>query len=276
MYSGFNSNSLLSRLIIINGVVFLTLNILFHVLNINLIPYISVHSSMNGFLSHAWGIFTYMFSHIELSHVFYNMLWLFFMGQIFTVVIGEQRLLFTYLFGGASGAILFLITAQLFLKQESYLIDVQGLHRPLIGASASVMAIVVAAGTYAPNMPVSVFLIGEVKLKWIVVASFIMFSLIDLSVNTGGKISHIGGALFGFIYGMQLKKRNDIGAWFERIINRQNLKVVHRRKFTDEEYNLVKRQNEKTLDELLDKINRSGYDSLSKSEKERLHELSKK
>jgi membrane associated rhomboid family serine protease len=221
---------------------------------------------MNGFLSHAWGIFTYMFSHIELSHVFYNMLWLFFMGQIFTVVIGEQRLLFTYLFGGLSGAILFLITAQLFSKQESF----------LIGASASVMAIVVAAGTYAPNMPVSVFLIGEVKLKWLVVASFIMFSLIDLSVNTGGKISHIGGALFGFIYGIQLKKRNDIGAWFERLINRQNLKVVHRRKFTDEEYNLVKRQNEKTLDELLDKINRSGYDSLSKSEKERLHELSKK
>ena len=79
------------------------------------------------------------------------------------------------------------------------------------------MAITVAAGTYAPNMPVSVFLIGEVKLKWVVVASFIMFSLIDLSVNTGGKISHMGGALFGFIYARQLKNRNDIGEWFQTI-----------------------------------------------------------
>jgi membrane associated rhomboid family serine protease len=266
MYSGFKSNSLLGRFIIINGVIFLALNLLFHVLNINLIPYISVHSGMPGFFIHAWGVITYMFSHLDLSHVFYNMLWLFFMGQIFIVMIGEQRLLFTYLFGGISGAILFVIASQIFPKQDGY----------LIGASASVMAITVAAGTFAPNMPVSVFLIGEVKLKWVVLASFVMFSLIDLSVNTGGKISHIGGALFGFIYGKQLKNRNDIGAWFQRLINRQSLKVVHRRKFTDEDYNYAKRQEEKTLDELLDKINRSGYDSLSKREKERLHELSKK
>ena len=266
MYSGFTSNSLLTRFIIINGVVFLTLNILFHVLNINLIPYISVHSSFPSFFIYAWGIFTYMFSHLDLSHVFYNMLWLFFMGQIFTVIIGEQRLLFTYLFGGISGALLFFITSLIFSKQEGY----------LIGASASVMAITVAAGTYAPNMPVSVFLIGEVKLKWVVVASFIMFSLIDLSVNTGGKISHMGGALFGFIYARQLKNRNDIGEWFQRLVSGQKLKVVHRKKFTDEEYNYSKRKEEKNLDELLDKINRSGYDSLSKREKERLHELSKK
>jgi len=266
MFSGFQSNSLLARLIIINSVIFLALNILLHVLNINLIPYISVHSNPTGFIFHIWGVISYMFSHIELSHVFYNMIWLFFMGQLYVMLIGEQRLLFTYIFGGISGAILFFLTSQ-FLP---------GLNGYLIGASASVMAISTAIGVYAPNAIVHVFLIGEIKLKWVVLGAFILFSLIDLSVNTGGKISHVGGALFGFIYGKQLKNRNDLSAWFQRLFSGSRLKVVHKRKFSDEEYNFSKRQEEKTLDELLDKINKSGYDSLSKKEKERLHELSKK
>lgn len=264
--SSFKSSAILTQLIIINAVVFLVLNLTLHLGKVNLAVYTSVHSDPIGFLVHIWGVITFMFSHIDLPHVFYNMLWLFFMGQLFNVIIGSHRLLYVYIFGGISGALLFFITSLFVPELGGY----------LIGASASVMAIAVALGFYAPNALVNVFLFGEIRLKWVVAVAFVLFSLIDFSVNTGGKISHVGGAIFGMIYGMQLKNRVDIGAWFERLFKRKSkLKVVHKARMTDEDYNYNRNVQEKTLDELLDKIHKSGYDSLSQREKETLHKLSK-
>jgi len=264
--NSFKASAILTQLIIINVVVFLILNLTLHLGKFDLALYTAVYSEPIGLLMHVWGLITFMFSHIDLSHVFYNMIWLFFMGQLFSAIIGANRLLFVYLFGGISGALLFFITALFVPELGGY----------LIGASASVMAIAVAIGFYAPNMLVNVFLFGEVKLKWLVAVAFVLFSLIDFSINTGGKISHVGGAMFGMIYGMQLKNRVDIGAWFERLFKKKTkLKVVHASRLSDEEYNYARHQQEKTLDELLEKIHKSGYESLSKKEKETLHRLSK-
>lgn len=264
--SSFKSSAIVTQLIIINAAIFLILNLTLHLGKVNLALYTSVHSDPIDFLTHIWGLITFMFSHIDLSHVFYNMLWLFFMGQLFNVIIGPQRLLFVYIFGGVSGALLFFITSLFVPELGGY----------LIGASASVMAIAVALGFYAPNTLVNVFLFGEVRLKWVVTVAFVLFSLIDFSINTGGKISHVGGAIFGMIYGMQLKNRVDIGAWFDRLLKKKSkLKVVHKARMTYEDYNYNKNIQEKTLDELLDKINKSGYDSLSQKDKETLHKLSK-
>jgi len=264
--SSFKSSAVLTQLIIINAVVFLVLNLTLHLGKVNLALYTSVHSDPIDFLTHIWGLITFMFSHIDLPHVFYNMLWLFFMGQLFNVIIGSHRLLYVYIFGGISGALLFFITSLFVPELGGY----------LIGASASVMAIAVALGFYAPNALVNVFLFGEIRLKWVVAVAFVLFSLIDFSINTGGKISHVGGAIFGMIYGIQLKNRVDIGSWFERLFKKKSkLKVVHKARMTDEDYNYNRNVQEKTLDELLDKINKSGYDSLSQKEKETLNKLSK-
>lgn len=266
IFGNFKTSGILVKLIVINAALFLIFNLSLHLGNTNFAAYTAMYSSPSGFLTHFWGIFTYMFTHLEFGHVFYNMLWLFFMGQIFIAVIGANRLFFVYLFGGFSGAILYFLFSFLFPQIEGV----------LIGASAAVMAVAVAIGFYAPNMPVNVFLFGEVKLKWVVLFSFVVFSLIDFSVNSGGKIAHIGGALFGMFYGMQLKKRNDIGEWFRNLFKpRTKLKVVHSSRMRDEDYNYNRNQKEKTLDELLEKIHKSGYESLSKKDKETLHRLSK-
>lgn len=265
--SSFKSSAILTQLIIINAVIFLVLNLTFHLSKsaVDFSDYLSVYSNPSEFLLHFWGIITFMFAHLKLPHVFYNMIWLFFMGQLFNSIVGANRLLFVYIFGGISGALLFFVTS-LFVP----------LGDELIGASASVMAIAVALGFYAPNTLVNVFLFGEVRLKWVVSVVFVLFSLIDFSIETGGKISHVGGAIFGMIYGMQLKNRVDIGGWFEGLFKRKpKLKVVHKARMKDEDYNYNRNLQEKTLDELLDKINKSGYESLSQKEKETLNKLSK-
>lgn len=267
--NSFKASGVMTKLIIVNVVVFLVFNLTFHLSGktIELADYTAAYSNPKEFLFHLWGVLTYMFTHVDLAHVFYNMLMLFFMSQIFVSIIGGQRLFFVYLFGGICGALLFFVSSLL----------IPGLGGKLIGASAAVMSIGAAIGFYAPNMPVNLFLFGEVKLKWVVAAVFILSSVIDLSYNTGGKISHIGGGLFGMIYGLQLKNRNDIGAWFIGLGKRKSkLKVVHNTRVSDYEYNQGRKEEQKSLDELLEKIHKSGYDSLSKSEKETLHRLSKK
>ena len=152
-----------------------------------------------------------------------------------------------------------------------------GIGGNLLGASAAVSAVAVVVGIMAPNMPVNLMLIGEVKLKWVVIASFVLSTLIDFSINTGGKISHIGGALFGLFYGLQMKSGKDISLIFSNLFKRSSkLKVVHRQGNSPKDTGNSKSDEEKMLNELLDKINKSGYDSLSRSEKEILHQLSRK
>ena len=130
--------------------------------------------------------------------------------------------------------------------------------------------IAVVAAIYAPNMPVNVFIFGEFALKWVVLALFILSTVIDISVNTGGKVAHLGGAVLGIIYGAQLRKGNDLMDFFS--FKRRTAKVVKMK-------NTRKAENdseEKTLNEILDKINRSGYESLSANEKHVLQKIASK
>ncbi len=161
--------------------------------------------------------------------------------------------------GGLVGALFYFLLYSLILNKDVV----------LLGASASVMAVAVVTAIYAPDLPVSVFFIGSFPLKWVVLVLFIVTSIIDIADNTGGKVAHIGGAFFGLLYGMQLKKGNDLMGFFKRKPKTQskNLKVVH---------SIQMDADEKTLDEILDKINKSGYESLSKKEKETLQKIASK
>ncbi|MCC6691288.1 MAG: rhomboid family intramembrane serine protease [Bacteroidia bacterium] len=271
-------NNGLMKLIIINLIVFIAANVTAGISKLmdgsgNFV-YMVLGLSPDFFtvITHPWTLFTYMFFHMDVFHILFNMLWLYWMGQLFVEFIGSKQLISTYLLGGIAGGILFIIYATLFPASAGGSI--------LIGASAAVMAIVIAIGFLLPNYIVHVFLLGAVKLKYIALASFILSTVIDFYNNTGGKIAHIGGALYGFLFFTLHRKGVDLGKPFDKFFNffthRAKMKVAYKRTTSDEDYNSDKRAKEKRTDEILDKIAKSGYDSLNKEEKDFLFKQSGK
>lgn len=257
--------SAVTQLLLINGIVFLVGNILGSLLHYDLLSYLMFPARFSELPAKFYTVITYMFSHVDLGHAFFNMMYLYFMGQIFASIVGERRLWFVYIMGGIAGSLFFLALFNIFFA---------GAPAYLLGASAAVTAVAVACAVYAPDMPVSLLFFGTFKLKWVVLIWFLLSTAIDLSVNTGGKVAHIGGAVFGLAYAWQLKKGND---WmdifsFRFLRKKKDAKVYQMRNTQQTKVN----NEEKTLNDLLDKINKSGYDSLSKQEKQTLQQIASK
>ena len=154
-----------------------------------------------------------------------------------------------------------------------------------LGASASVMAVVVATATFRPGRRMHLVFIGPVKIGYLALAMFILTSMVDFSVNTGGKIAHIGGALTGFLFAYYYRQGTDITRGFDRMMDRiatwfrpgkQKMKVTHKRAANDIDYNQEKVNKQKEVDKILEKISKAGYDSLTAREKEVLFKMSKK
>ena len=193
-------------------------------------------------------------------------------------------MLATYLLGGLFGAIFYILSFNIFPKfEESYLQSVA------LGASASVVAIVVAISYYVPNYRIHLLFLGPVKIIYIALFSLIIDILMIRSSNSGGHLAHLGGAMWGFLYITMLRNGKDVSLWLSKIslknifipFNRSGktrFKNVYNnpRNMKDEDYNLMKKQNQERIDEILDKISRSGYDALSKEEKELLFKTSNK
>lgn len=251
----------ITQLLLINGVIFLLFNVIANFSNLELLGYLALPSPPAELAKRFYTPITYMFAHADLGHAFFNMIYLYFMGQIFGSIVGEKRLWFVYLGGGLAGAVFFFILYNVFFTAQPAV---------LLGASAAVTAVAVGCAVYAPNMPVSLFFFGSFQLKWVVLIWFLVSTVIDFSINTGGKVAHLGGAFFGLAYAWQLKKGND---WMRVFSFKRNTRPkpskaeVAQRKIENEE---------KTLNDILDKINRSGYESLSKSEKETLQKIAAK
>jgi rhomboid family protein len=295
----YKNGSVLIKLITINTAVFLGINILyifFLFLQVDslfiifpsgerifkITNWLSSTSDFSELLFKPWSVITYMFLHEDLLHLFFNMLMLYFSGRLFIQYLGEKKMVTTYFLGGISGLIFFLFTFNLFPFFSGHI------GSPILGASASVTAILVAIATYVPNLVVRLIFLGNVKLKYIVIF-LIMMDIISLrqGVNEGGYIAHIGGALFGFFYIQQLKKGKDFTMGFSRFLDylkallkpRKKMKVVYkkqRKTKTDQAYNNQKADNQKKVDIILDKISKSGYDSLTAEEKSILFDASKK
>jgi membrane associated rhomboid family serine protease len=258
------NNRAVAIFMIINISVFLVVNILINLVKLGggrdeaeliMRELICLQGNLGEFATHFWTLGTYMFAHGSIMHLLGNMLWLFFLGRIFCELLGSKRMFNVYLLGGLAGGVLYLIISQFIAG---------GTHSYLLGASGSVMAVVVGVATYSPDYRVFPFGI-PMKLKWLALISFILTTLLDLSENTGGKAAHIGGALFGLVWAYSLKKGNPFAGAFQR---KPKLNVVHKKTVSDYEFNQQKVSVRKRVDEILDKISRSGYDSLSKDEKE--------
>lgn len=264
----FQVQGLLTKIIIINVAVFLTVNLIGNLSHLDLLFYTALPLEATQFLTHFWTLFSYMFTHAGLGHLFWNMVLLYFMAQIFFTILNQQKLFYVYVMSGLSGGVLMLVLGILFPTQFE--------NARLIGASAAVMGVGAVMAIYAPNYRVYLFGVFDIAYKYFFLIIFGVNTILDLSVNTGGKISHIGGALFGVVFGYYLKQGVDLSRFSFWPKKKSKLKVVsHNRNFTQSS-NSNNSNNEQSMNELLDKISKSGYDSLSKKEKELLFKLSQK
>ncbi len=284
----FRKGTILHKLIYFNLGIFLTMQIVRIVLLLSnssdtfstFLDYLAVPANLEVLARRPWTLFTYMFLHVDFIHILFNLLWLYWFGTVFIQELGLKKLLSIYLLGGLAGGLLFVLFYNVFpvfepLRQGSV----------AMGASASVMAIVIAASTFNPERRMHLVLIGPVKIVYIALVMFIFTSLVDFSVNTGGKIAHIGGAFLGFIFAYYYKKGKDITKGFDGLLDgmatwfkpgKQKMKVTHKRSSDDIEYKRERANEQKEIDKILDKISKAGYDSLSSKEKELLFKMSDK
>lgn len=263
----FQQQGVLTQIIIINVAIFLTINLVGSLSHIHLTPYVAMPIGGLAFLYKFWTIFTYMFTHENLGHIFWNMFLFYFTAQIFFTILGQKKMLYVYVMSGISGGALILILGLLFPASFG--------HSMLLGASAAVLGVGAVMAIYSPNYRVYLFGVLEMPYKYFYLLTFGLSTVIDLSVNTGGKISHIGGALFGVLYGYYLKKGIDLFNLDIFSSRKKKLKVVSNN--TRSGYSSTKYDNsEQVMNEILDKISKSGYDSLTKKEKDELFKLSQK
>ncbi|OEY73878.1 rhomboid family intramembrane serine protease [Salegentibacter salarius] len=288
--------TVVEKLIAINVLVFFlfflfrTIAYLFQLPSDFLLEWFVFPKEPGEFIFKPWSIITYSFLHGGIWHILSNMLILYFSGIYFLNYFSPKRLLNYFFLGVIMGALVYMLSYNLFPAFQS-----MG-RSYLIGASAGVMAVLVGIATYIPNMRVKLLLIGSIKF-WYIAAFLVALDIIQIPMsNAGGHLAHLGGAALGYVYTKQLQKGNDIGSWFEKIMDsfaslfktterKAKMKTVYRKNTNKKSATqqrkpfssrkLDKDEKQKEIDAILDKISKSGYDSLSKSEKDFLFKAGK-
>jgi len=280
-YTFNKDNSAIRKIIIINVSVFLFTAILevityFSKNALNLVAPVLQHlmlpADLGKLLTQPWSIITYMFLHYDFLHILFNMLWLFWIGNLLHEYIGKRKVYEAYFGGGILGGLLYIFCYNIFPVFEASLPFSYSL-----GASAGVLSIIVSAATLLPNYPINLLFLGQVKLKYI---ALVLLALDLISIpqgNSGGHIAHLGGALFGFLYIKYLyQDKYLLPAWFRNLFKRKSKLKVHYRGTVSGKTETEDTPSQEEVDMILDKVYKSGYDSLSKKEKETLFKASNK
>ncbi len=297
-YEWNKSDNVLMRIVMINVILYLIFATIIIVAKFGNLPALSEFAvkafylppSISELAFRPWTLITYGFTHSlgDIFHILFNMLILYWFGQIVVSEIGSNRLLGLYIWGILAGAVAFLMLYNL----VPFFIQLRGSTLGLIGASAGVYAVVVAAGTLLPNVKMNLFLIGEVSLKWIALG-YVILSFVSLAGgNAGGNMAHLGGAGLGYLFIIQYKKGNDwsrpvvsVITFFQNIFTRKPKMKAYRggASAKADEANSQKQarakktaEEQNTIDAILDKISDSGYESLTQKEKQILFQASKK
>ena len=280
------AGTMTNRLIIVNVCVFLAILLLKKsLLLFNIDPLISdtwihrlfdLNSSIPAFIRAPWGLVTSIFTHEQFGHLLFNMLFLYFSGRFFEQYFSRKKLWLTYLFGGIAGGILELLANNLFPA-------LQGTNVVILGASGSIMAIFTALAFYRPNLQVSLFGIFPIRIYFL--ALFFLFKDL-INIGTDDQIAHfahLGGALFGLLSIQNLHSSKNVLTRLEGFFSgiftffkpKEKVKGPKTRVKTDEEFNHEKHLKQVKMDQILEKISKSGYDSLTKAEKDFLFNQSK-
>ena len=236
-----------------------------------LMQWFSLDDSTENFLTKPWSILSYGFLHADFLHLIFNMITLYFIGNLFIQYFTEKQALTFYLLGTLFGGLLY-------VTSQNYFPLFEGRNTTLVGASAGISAIFIGIATYIPNYQIKIRFIGFVKF-WHLAAIWLAFDIIGLiGANAGGSFSHLGGSLFGYLYVRQAsnKKVNFLSLFSSFFKKKEKpLKTVH--KSAKRKQNTVKNSspNQQQIDGILDKISKSGYDTLTKTEKEFLFKQGK-
>lgn len=289
----FKRGNIYMRLIFINAGIFIVTTLVSVFLQLfnrsipQLFDLFELPASFERLISQPWSIITYMFMHAGFMHILFNMLWLYWFGSLFLYFFSAKHLRGLYILGGIFGGLLYMIAYNVF-PFFSQVIETT----TLVGASASVLAIVAATAYREPNYRVQLFLFGTVRLKYlalIVIGSDLLFIT---SENAGGHLAHLGGALGGVLFAFCLAKGIDLTSWINKLLDgivsifcikswkrKPKMKVEYNNTFNrkqDYNYNAQKKAQSDEVDRILEKLKKSGYDSLTTEEKKNLFDASKR
>ncbi len=284
-------SSMLLKIIYINVAVFLMLRIVSLICHFFNLPgnvflrYLELPSSIRMLALRPWTAITYMFSQFGLLHILFNMLWLYWFGTIFLLTDTQKRLVALYLYGGLGGAAMFVLCYNLLPLFAGH----SGL---LIGSSAAVIAIVIAATIAHPDYKIQLLFLGSVSLKWVAIVTIAIFVLSLSGGNAGGQLAHLGGAAMGLWYGIALRRGKDITKplnslidWIVNLFRRLGSPSSWRISFKPRRSKAASSKkkspkaaddDQEMLDRILEKIKKSGYSALSAEEKKRLFDVSKR
>lgn len=281
----FSRLNIAEKLIAINVLVFIVNALVPFLLSIpknSIVQWFELPNDIVDVAFQPWSIVTYSFFHGGIGHLFWNMLMIYFVGKIFLNLFDTKRFLNVYILGVILGGLFFVIGYNIFpafFNTNAY----------LIGASAGASAVLIFVCTYLPNQEVRIIFFN-VKL-WMVGAAVVLLDLVQLPIsNSGGHLAHLGGAFLGYLYASQLLKGNDIGSGFSKFMDsianlfkgsekKAPMKTVYKNKKTSSSTSSAddydKKTHQKKIDAILDKISKSGYESLSKVEKDFLFKAGK-
>ena len=268
--SEFKLGSNLNKIIYLNIIFFVIIKVcssIFFLFEINTNEFFNklyLPAEINLIKLQPWSIFSFMFIHLNFVHLIFNMLWLYFIGNIFLQWLDEKQLIFIYLLGGISGGLFFVLCYNYIPLLQKNIENTLAL-----GASASIFAIMMAITIYKPDHKIQIPLIQKIKLKNITVFLTIYYIVSLSGGNTGGYLAHIGGGIFSFIYMKQLNTSKIFKSIFKN-------SSKFNEKDSDYIYNQKQNKKNKEIDIILEKISKSGYKSLNKKEKEILFKSSKK
>ena len=251
------------------------------------LQWVELPSDLSLLIRRPWTLVTYMFSHYALLHILFNMLWLYWLGRIFMEYFSPKQLTGVYLLGGWGGALLFLLAYNL-------IPSLAGNSVFLIGASASVLAVIVATAVYAPDYKIGLLFLGEVAIKWVAIVTVAIYLIGMETGNIGGNIAHIGGALVGAWFALRIKRGRDItrplnavldavvgifnGRSFSWSAARRGNKAKHQQATTQQRQQPSRFDtvSEEELDRVLKKIKDAGYDALTDAERDMLFKASRR
>ena len=287
--SRFHRGDINLQLIYINVGVFVVTTLvsvflrLFNIGDASWMNFMTLPASIPEFLKQPWSLLSYMFLHADPLHLLFNMLWLYWFGQLFLSFFSARHFRGLYLLGGICGGLFYMLALNVFPYFTPYIYI-----STLLGASASVLAIVVATAVREPEYRVNFMFVGTVRLKYVALFMVVTDLLFVTSGNGGGHIAHLGGALAGWWFAWSLRKGKDVTKWINGVLDgcsgvwsklsskKPKMKVSKGGRADDYDYNARKKQQSEEIDRILDKLKKSGYGSLTTEEKKRLFDASKK
>jgi membrane associated rhomboid family serine protease len=291
-------NNALVQIILVNVVIYLLLLILKWGLQLSghgavyddFIGQLTMSAHLPSFARHPWTLVSYFFTHVDIFHVLWNMLFLYWFGRLVDEYLGSRRLVGLYILGGLAGGLTYLAIYNLAPYFQGQVLESQ-----LLGASGAAFSVAVGAATLLPNYTFQMLFLGPVRIKYIVLFFIVLSFAQSTGSNAGGELAHLGGALIGFVYVRLLQNGSDIGqpiywlmdGWQQLVHPRPTVKVSQRQRSNAPAHTNTyvsttthtapgSTPDQDEIDALLDKISRSGYESLTRDEKQKLFRASQK